>query len=214
MRVNRGLYAIVDADALGERDAVAFAERVLAVGELFALQLRAKTWSTRKMLETARVLAHRCQSAGVPFYVNDRPDVAWLAGATGVHVGQDDFSAADVRRIAPGLAIGISTHNEAQFERALGEGAAYLAIGPIFGTQSKRDPDPVVGLDGLARVVARAAAAAVPVVAIGGISLERASLVHAAGASAGAVIAALTEVPDAMLTERARRVHCELRGER
>jgi thiamine-phosphate pyrophosphorylase len=210
--VNRGLYAIVDADALGSRDAVAFSERVLAAGELFALQLRAKSWSTRRMLETARVIAHRCQRAGVPFYVNDRPDVAWLAGATGVHVGQDDFSVADVRRIAVGLAVGISTHDATQFERALGEGAAYVAIGPIFATRSKREPDPVVGVEGLASAVARAAET--PVVAIGGITLERARLVHDAGAAAGAVIAALTEVPDELLSERARALHRALRGER
>jgi thiamine-phosphate pyrophosphorylase len=211
-RVNRGLYAIVDADALGQRDAVAFGESVLAAGDLFALQLRAKSWPTRQILEIARVLAHRCQRAGVPFYVNDRPDIAVLAGATGVHIGQHDFSVADVRRIAPGLAVGISTHDAAQFDRALGEGPEYIALGPIFATRSKREPDPVVGLEGLASAVGRAGT--VPVVAIGGITLERARLVREAGAASAAVIAALAEVPDAMLPERARALHRELRGER
>jgi thiamine-phosphate pyrophosphorylase len=209
--VRRGLYAIVDGDALARRDPLAFADRLLAAGALFALQLRAKRWSPRETLGVACALAERCRRAGVPFYVNDRPDLAWLAGAYGVHVGQDDLAVADARRVAVGLALGVSTHGEAQAVRALGDGADYVAIGPVYATRSKDNPDPVVGVAGLARVVALAGET--PVVAIGGIALESAAAVREAGVAAGAVIAALAALSDADVTAYARALHRALGGE-
>ncbi len=100
-----GLYAILDLDVLAGRDVASFAERVLAAGALAAVQLRAKSAGAREALAVARALAPLCARAGVPFYVNDRPDLALLAGATGVHVGGDDLPVADVRRFAPALGI-------------------------------------------------------------------------------------------------------------
>lgn len=200
----------MDVDALGGRDPVAFADRVLAAGRLFALQLRAKSWPARRLLDTARVLAWRCAGAGVPFYVNDRPDVAWLAQASGVHVGQEDLAVAEARKVAPGLAVGVSCHDEVQVSKALREGVEYVAFGPVFPTGSKKNPDPVVGLEALANVVAMAGTT--PVVAIGGITLERAFHVRDSGAAAGAVIAALASASDEEVTERARALHRALGG--
>jgi thiamine-phosphate pyrophosphorylase len=200
----------VDLDALAGRDPLLFAERVLAAGALFALQLRAKSAPSRVVLELARALAPRCARAGVPFYVNDRPDLAWLAGAAGVHVGQDDLTVAEARRVGAGLAVGLSSHDEAQAAQALAQGVDYLAFGPVFATGSKHHPDPVVGTERLARVVAEAGST--PVVAIGGITLARAPQVRAAGAAAGAVIAALTSAPDDEVTARARALHEALGG--
>ena len=85
--------------------------------------------------------------AGVPLYANDRPDLALLARCDGVHVGQDDVPVALVRKVAPGLRVGLSTHDAAQVEAALEEGPDYLAVGPVFATASKDRPSPVVGLD-------------------------------------------------------------------
>lgn len=208
--MRRGLYAIVDADALGERDPLAFARRLLTHGPLFALQLRAKRWSASQTLRAARSLAHLCAQRETPFFVNDRPDVALLAGSFGVHVGQDDLSPSEVNSIAPDLRVGYSTHSVEQATAALSFPLHYVALGPVYATDSKHNPDPVVGLDTLRTVVERAGAT--PVVAIGGITLARAAEVCATGAAAGAVIAALTRVPDDELAFTARSFHLALGG--
>jgi thiamine-phosphate pyrophosphorylase len=170
-----GLYAIVDAGALDQRnlDPVAFAEAVLAARPA-ALQLRAKNVSARETLALLRALAPMCHRTGVPLVANDRPDLAILAGCDLVHVGQDDMPIDRVRRIAPGLAIGVSTHTLEQLEAALAARPAYVAYGPVFATTSKLNPDPVVGVAGLGAAYARARAAGIPLVAIGGITFERA----------------------------------------
>lgn len=206
----RGLYAIVDADALGPREPIEFARRVLDAGELFALQWRAKRLSARQVLAVAEALAPLCRAAKVPFVVNDRPDIARLARADAVHLGQDDLPLEAARRVVGALPIGVSTHDETQFARGLDDAPAYIAFGPLFATRSKQNPDAVVGLERLANVARRAGET--PVVAIGGITLERASHVREAGAASGAVIAALTEVADDEITSRARALHRALGG--
>ncbi len=187
----RGLYAICDVDFLSSRGVqpLAFVEAVLQARPA-ALQLRAKSLGARASLELLRAVQARCAPRGVATFANDRPDLALLAGCSGVHVGQDDPSVADARRAAPGLAVGVSTHDLDQVERALAEAPSYLAFGPIFGTSTKLDAEPVVGLGALAEVSRRCRAARVPLVAIGGISLERAPQVCDL-ADAGAVISAL-----------------------
>jgi thiamine-phosphate pyrophosphorylase len=118
--------------------------------------------------------------------VNDRADIARLAGANGLHLGQDDLSVAAAREVAEnGCAIGLSTHNLPQFEAAAASDADYIAVGPIFKTSGKKNPDPVVGLDLIraARKLTRK-----PIVAIGGITVERAREVMDAGADSVAVI--------------------------
>jgi thiamine-phosphate pyrophosphorylase len=207
----RGLYAIVDLDALAAHGVLPrdFTQRLLAARPA-VLQLRAKLTAPRDTLACARELAPLCRESDVPFFVNDRTDLALLASADGVHVGQEDLDIAEVRRIAPALKVGVSTHDTAQLERALATRPNYVAFGPVFPTSSKRAPDPVVGLEGLARAGALAKAAGVPLVAIGGIDLERASEV-ATRADLGAVIGGLL-VPPEEVTERARVLHLQLGG--
>lgn len=196
----RGLYAIVDTDALSPRglDPVAFAEAILGERPA-ALQLRAKRCGAARTLELLRAIAPLARRAGVPLFANDRPDLAVLAACDGVHVGQDDLPPAAARtlgeRAGAPLRVGLSTHTRAQLEAALAEppGALdYIAIGPIFSTSSKERPDPTLGLDELSALSALAARARpdLPLVAIGGITLESARAVGARCACA-AVIAAL-----------------------
>jgi thiamine-phosphate pyrophosphorylase len=170
-----GFYAIVDAGALDQRnlDPVAFAEAALAARPA-ALQLRAKSVSARETLALLRELAPMCHRAGVPLVANDRPDLAILAGCDLVHVGQDDMPIERVRRIAPGLAVGVSTHTLEQLDVALLARPAYVAYGPVFATTTKVNPEPVVGVAGLSAAFARTRAAGIPLVAIGGITYERA----------------------------------------
>lgn len=199
-----GLYAIIDTSTLdaiegaaptsAPIDPLAFADALLSAAPLFALQLRSKHWTARRTLALAMALAPRCARAGVPFVVNDRPDLATLARADAVHVGQDDLSIADVRSAAPQLAVGISTHDLAQLEQALvaHDPPDYVAFGPVFDTRSKERPDPTVGLDALARAAELARARAVPLVAIGGITLDNARSVRSRGATSAALISALS----------------------
>lgn len=190
MQFNRssGLYVIVDLDALRGADPLRFAQVVLRAAPLFALQLRAKHSTDAQTLALAKDLRALCGDAKVSFVLNDRPDLAVMAGADAVHVGQDDLPLERVRELAPGCSVGHSTHNLAQLEQSLALSPDYVAIGPVFSTQSKENPDPVVGISQLALAAKRCAAANVPLVAIGGISLENAHSIRAAGASCAAVI--------------------------
>lgn len=187
----RGLYAIIDLDFLNQRgvEPLAFADAVLRARPA-ALQLRAKSAGAREALELLRALQARASRAGVPVFANDRPDLALLAGCHGVHLGQSDLALADARRLAPELALGVSTHGLDQLERALSERPAYVALGPIFGTASKRNPEPVVGLEVLVEASRRCRAAGVPLLAIGGLTHHNAASV-APWVELGAVISAL-----------------------
>lgn len=203
----RGLYALVDVSSLSRQglDPVDFTRAVLDARPS-AVQLRAKGLGARDTLALLRRLAPLCRAAGVLFFANDRPDLALLAGCDGFHVGQEDLPLAEARRVAPGLLAGVSTHSEEQVRAALADEPSYLAVGPIFPTHSKENPDPVVGLGLLSYATSRARC---PVVAIGGISLDRAADVARAGAL-GAVIGAL--LPDegsdlSAVTERTKALH-------
>jgi thiamine-phosphate pyrophosphorylase len=187
----KGLYPIVDLDLLDNRriDPVEFSRAVLSARPPL-LQLRAKRVPARRTLEVLRALRAPCTASGTLLVVNDRPDLALLAAADAVHVGQDDPSIGEVRAIAPDLAVGVSTHSHAELEAALAARPLYVAYGPVFATTSKERPDPVVGMAGLREASRLAIAAGVPLVAIGGIDAERAREV-AAVADAAAVIGAL-----------------------
>lgn len=204
-----GLYAIVDVDSLqrASRPPLDFARRVLDAGRLSALQLRAKSMGARDLLGLATALRPLCVEAKVPFFLNDRPDVAWLAGTDGVHLGLDDLPIELARRVAPGLQVGVSTHTPSEFAAALTTDADYVALGPVFATATKPDAAPVVGLATLRSLCA--AAGDRPVVAIGGITRDNAQEIHAAGARAGAVIGALL-VDDGDVTSVARSLHLRL----
>jgi thiamine-phosphate pyrophosphorylase len=131
--------------------------------------------------------------------VNDRLDVALATGADGVHLGQDDLPLPAARALAPaGFVIGVSTHDEAQARAARDGGATYIGFGPCFPTRTKLNPDPVVGLDQLARVCRLP----LPVVAIGGIGLDTVGEVVHAGAAAAAVISAVNGAPDVVAAAR------------
>src|SRR6516164_1745367 len=163
----RGLYAIADVDTLDARglDPVAFADAVLRASPA-ALQLRAKGVPAREALALLRELAPMCHRAGVPLVANDRPDLAILAGCDAVHVGQSDMPIDRVRRIAPGLGVGVSTHDLDQLDAALAARPLYVAYGPVFETTTKTNPDPVVGVGALRAARAHAVAAGVPLVGI------------------------------------------------
>jgi thiamine-phosphate pyrophosphorylase len=186
------LYAILDADSLRFRglDPFAVLDAWLDVG-VRLVQLRAKSAPSGLLLEWADRAARRMHEAGGLLIVNDRADIALLAGADGVHVGQDDVAPRDIRRIDKGrLRIGLSTHTPGQFEAGCAEPVAYLAIGPVFPTSTKgAAAEPPVGLDGVRSVSARSNG--LPVVAIGGITLENAASVIEAGAASVAVISDL-----------------------
>jgi thiamine-phosphate pyrophosphorylase len=187
------LYAILDVDLVTGRGLSPpdVLHQWLEAG-VRLVQLRAKTLALGPFLDLAAPMATACRVAGAMFVVNDRADVARLANAGGVHVGQEDLSPADVRRIAPAKSwIGLSTHNDAQLDAALQSPATYIATGPVFATSTKANPDPVIGLKGVTRAAERARGSGKPVVAIGGITLETAASVIAAGADSVAVISDL-----------------------
>jgi len=215
----RGLYAIVDVEALGRRglDPVRFAEAVLSAHPA-ALQLRDKKSGARATLALLRAMAPLAARAGVPLFANDRADLAFLTRCDGVHVGQEDLPAHLVRMVAPMLRVGLSTHNAAQVDAALKEAPDYVAIGPVFPTTSKERPDPVLGLDGLAALAARVRTGlpGTPVVAIGGISGETVTAVGAV-ADVVAVIGALLPEGDgsgayAEARARAAELHARVVG--
>ncbi|MET0792731.1 MAG: thiamine phosphate synthase [Polyangiaceae bacterium] len=212
----RGLYPIVDVDSLRQLGTtssviVQFAERVLAAQPPL-LQLRAKHSGTGETLELLRALRPLCSAAGTRLIANDRADLAVLGQCDGVHIGQDDLPLSVVRLIAPGLLVGVSTHDLQQLDRALAEKPDYVAFGPVFGTASKERPDRTVGLTRLAEAHVRARAAGIPLVAIGGINLERAAQV-APHCELAAVIAALRPEPSSVVgvSEAARALHAALR---
>ncbi len=199
MTTREGLYAIVDPAACRGRGPIDVARAILR-GGCAVLQLRDKTSSDAQVLETARALAALCRTAGVPFVVNDRVDVARASGADGVHLGQGDLGVAVARRAAPGLEIGVSTHDLVQLARAQAEGADLVGFGPVFATRSKERPDPVVGLEALRDAVR---ASRVPVVAIGGIDHANVASVRGAGAALFAAISAVCAADDPEAAARA-----------
>ena len=187
------LYPILDTELLGRRGLTAIdAARALLDAGVRILQFRHKGQYTRDVFEQAKLIADMCRDRGTSFIVDDRADVALLLDA-GLHVGQDDLAPSDARRIiGPARVLGYSTHNQQQLRAALSEPADYLAFGPLYSTSSKRNPDPLVGLDELGRVRLLTDR---PLIAIGGITRERAREALARGADSIAVIADLYPDP-------------------
>jgi thiamine-phosphate pyrophosphorylase len=178
------LYVILDASLL-KQPAKESAQNFVAAG-VRLLQYRDKKAGARELLEKSRAIAETASAHDALFFVNDRPDVASLAGASGVHVGQHDLHVERARAVAGAeKLVGVSTHNLEQFAAAAQTSADYLAIGPIFETRTKANPDPVVGLELLRR--ARALTDK-PIVAIGGMTLQRVGEIISAGADSVAVI--------------------------
>lgn len=164
--------------------------RAFLDGGATIIQLRAKTLESGPFLGLCDALVAAATPAGARVIVNDRADLAQLSGAAGVHVGQDDLPPAAARALlGPTAIVGCSTHSVAQIAQALREPVSYIAVGPVFGTRTKDTGYEAVGLD-LVRA-ARAAAGDTPVVAIGGITIDTAASVLAAGATSVAVISDL-----------------------
>lgn len=199
------LYAIVDTGVCAARglEPRAIADAFLRGGARL-LQLRDKSPASAERLALADDLVRRARAAGAAIVINDRADVARLSGADGVHVGQDDLTVEEARAVIGAHAIvGISTHDEAQIAAAARTSASYIAVGPIYGTDTKDTGYSARGLD-LVRVARRTGK---PVVAIGGITLERAPDVVAAGASSVAVISdLLTGDPEEQVRQFIRRL--------
>jgi thiamine-phosphate pyrophosphorylase len=186
------LYAILDCAHFSDTEALCLSAGELVAGGVTLLQYRNKSGSARRMLEQARQLK-RCLPASVKLIMNDRADLCLAAGFDGVHLGQDDLSPEGARKvIGEALWLGVSTHTPEQLAAADKTRADYLAIGPVFQTRSKANPDPVVGLDGVRR--ARALTRK-PLVAIGGITRDNCRSVIEAGADAVAVISDLIREP-------------------
>jgi len=179
-------YPILDTAAIQAcgLSPLAAAEAALEAG-VQILQYRHKEAWTQAHFDEAKAIADLCASASVLFVLNDRADFARLIGA-GLHLGQGDLPPVAARKIVPDQVIGFSTHNRGQLSRAKEEPVEYLAIGPIFATNSKLRPDPVVGVDGLRKLRPLANK---PVVAIGGIALGNAQQAFEAGADSLATIA-------------------------
>ncbi|OLC79222.1 MAG: thiamine-phosphate diphosphorylase [Acidobacteria bacterium 13_1_40CM_4_65_8] len=149
------------------------------------------------LLETAEAIAALAHQAGATLIVNDRADLARLSGADGVHVGQDDLAPAAVRRVVGDDAIvGLSTHTVEQVDSAIREPITYLAVGPVFGTATKDTGYSAIGLSLVFEAARRASQAGLPLVAIGGITLDRAAEVIATGATSVAVIGDLVATGD------------------
>mgnify|MGYP000048798401 CR=1 FL=1 len=208
--IPRGLYGILDLPPRvaepGQRPPPprAFYEPLVRAG-VGVLQLRMKTGSAAAMLAVLDELRARFpveDPASPRLIVNDRLDVALAGRAHGAHLGQDDLPLAAARRLCPpGFLLGISTHDEEQAAAAMRGGADYIGFGPIYKTGTKLNPDPIVGIERLAGICRWAT---VPVVAIGGITLDRVGEVAAAGAHAAAVIGAVNYAADVL--EAAQRV--------
>ena len=195
------VYPILDAEAFGDRDPGP-ALRALGAAGIGVVQLRAKGLGVRALVSWVSAGVRGAAGSGVRVVVNDRADVALLAGADGVHLGQDDLSAGAARRLLGHRAvIGLSTHTRGELELATREPADYLAVGPVFDTATKADSAPVISLSGVreARDIYVG-----PLIAIGGISQARIGSVLAAGADGAAVISAVSGDSPHEIADKAR----------
>ena len=196
-RAVRGFYAVLD------RDDEALAHQLVSLQGAGArvLQLRIKPdipLTASELLDIGRMARRVCREHGAALIINDRLDLALACDADGCHLGQEDLPVAAARAALAAcgrtLWLGVSTHTLAQVTEAVAGGADYLGFGPVFSTQTKAKADPVVGISGLH--AAAQAAGAVPVVAIGGIGVDDAAALYAAGAAALCAISAVNGAPD------------------
>ena len=191
---NARLYGIVDFGYVAEDDVEKVTADLLA-GGVDILQLRAKGISPETIAAAARKIIPLCKAAGVPFILNDYPEMAAELGADGVHIGQDDGSIYDVRsRIGADMLIGRSTHSLAQAKQALADGADYIGFGPLFPTPTKAGR-PSIGLEEIAEME-REVGSHIPAFCIGGIKPGNLAKVIASGARRCVVVSHLLTAPD------------------
>ena len=186
------LYGILDTGYV-ERERLVPVLRTLIQGGIDLLQLRAKKQTREEILTIARELAPICREAGIPFILNDHPELVQEAGADGAHVGQDDLSVAEARRLAgEGALIGKSTHSLGQALSAALEAPDYIGFGPLFATPTKPDYMPI-GTEQIRRVHA---ALNLPIFCIGGIKLANLAAVIASGAQRVVIVSDLLQAAD------------------
>ncbi len=194
------LYVITHAATPAGRSHVEIARAALE-GGADAVQLRDKSSPAINLCRMAEEIQPLARKFGAAFLVNDRVDVALVSGADGAHVGQEDLPGREARRLlSRPLILGISAGTREEARRAEREGADYIGIGPIFPTGTKPDAGEALGLEGLARIVR---AVSVPVVAVGGITLENVAGVFGAGAAGVAVVTAVACADDVAAAARA-----------
>ncbi len=192
------LYVILDAALLTVPETEC-AQKLAAAG-VRLIQYRNKRASARELFESSRQLSSLLIPRGVTFVVNDRADVASATEASGVHVGQEDLEAEAARAVVgTGKFVGVSTHDLEQFQRAADSSADYIAVGPVFATGTKSNPDPVVGTQFIRKVRLLTDK---PIVAIGGITLESAPEIIESGADSVAVIRDILGAPEPGLRAR------------
>lgn len=192
LRDRLAVYFVADPEQT-DRDIMEIVDEALA-GGVTSLQLRAKQMDGRQMFDLAQAMRERCRRAGALFFVNDRVDVAMASEADGVHVGTKDLPLEATRRlVGRRLIIGYSPLDMVEVLQAKPGGADYVGLGPVFGTASKADAQPELGLAALAE---QAAAVGLPSVGIGGITIANAGSVIRAGVDGAAVISAIQGTPD------------------
>ncbi len=197
------LYGIVDFGYVAE-DAMEKVAAELLAGGVDILQLRAKGIALEAVSAVAVKIIPLCKAAGIPFILNDYPEMALELGADGVHIGQDDGLISDVRsRIGPDMIIGRSTHSLEQARQALADGADYIGFGPLFPTPTKAGR-PAIGLEDVAEME-REVGSRIPAFCIGGIKPENLGDVLAAGARRGVVVSHLLLAMDTVAETRALR---------
>jgi thiamine-phosphate pyrophosphorylase len=210
-RADYSLYLVTDRGLAGPRELFDIVEAAV-VGGVTVVQLREKHCTTREYVDLARALRDRLAPYSVPLVINDRLDVVLAAEADGLHVGQQDLSCRDARRIlGPDRLLGVSIHSPSEAMAAVEEGADYLAVCPIYDTATKADAAPPLGLEGLAQV---RDAVQLPLVAIGGLNGQNSAAVIGAGADGIAVVSAIVAASDPQLAaDQLRAAVASGRGE-
>lgn len=197
----RGIYVITDEQLVPGRTHVDIARAALAGGANI-IQLRDKFASDDYLIQVGHIIRELTQDSGAIFIVNDRIEVALACNADGIHVGQSDQPAAQLRALIPDKIIGVSVTTLEEAKRALADKADYIGVGPVFATSTKPDAGKPLGLDGIAEI--RLAVPSLPIVAIGGINEHNIGEVAKAGADAASVISAVVCADD--MVEATRRL--------
>ena len=196
-----GLYAICD-DSVRPELSLTRKSELLLEGGVRVIQLRMKSTSVREALAAARLVSSLCRAAGAVCLVDDRADLALIANAHGVHLGDDDLPARQARELlGPDRIIGVTVRNAQMAEEARDAGADYVGLGPVFPTATKSVAAPVLGIETLAKLVRQSP---LPTVAISGIRLSNIGSIARAGAHGAAVISDLLTAPD--IPARAREL--------
>lgn len=204
--VDYRLYLATDRALLGGRDLVGVVEQCLENG-VTVVQLREKQCSSREFYDLGRKLHEVTRHYGVPLLINDRVDIMLALDAEGVHVGRNDLPLDKVRALAPGKIVGYTANTPETLQHAAACGADYVGIGPAFGTSTKTDTGPVLGVDGIRRL---AGLSSLPAVAIGGIGLDNAASLADTGVDGICVISSILASGDPAAATRGLKRRFEL----